>query len=90
MRNVCAKSTKKINQKFNARSDELKITPNAYIEETMSEEGFSEALQNLKRESRERRKALSIRPYPRILFLGTGSCIPNKTRNTSGILLQIR
>jgi ribonuclease Z len=30
-----------------------------------------------------------LQSYPRFLMLGTGSSIPNKIRNTSGILLQI-
>lgn len=69
---------------------ELKINPAEYVKEVMEIEGFSGALQELKQKWSERGKDLTIRPFPRILFLGTGSCIPNKTRNTSGILLQMR
>lgn len=29
-----------------------------------------------------------LKPFPKILFLGAGSCIANKTRNVSAILLQ--
>lgn len=32
----------------------------------------------------------SIGNYPEILFLGTGSSIPNKIRNVSAILLHTR
>lgn len=58
------------------------------MQETMDEEGFGEELEQLK-------KKLAIADvkgqlYPRVTFLGTGSCIPNKTRNTSGILVQTK
>jgi ribonuclease Z len=58
------------------------------VQETMDEEGFGEELEQLK-------KKLSIADvkgqlYPRVTFLGTGSCIPNKTRNTSGILVETK
>ncbi|XP_049817981.1 ribonuclease Z, mitochondrial isoform X2 [Aethina tumida] len=73
-------------------SAELKIIPSDYIEETMSLENFPETLQELKQKwstaKKELAQTVNVRPYPRILFLGTGSCIPNKTRNTSGILLE--
>lgn len=65
------------------------MCPYEYKQETVNVEGFSEALQKLQQEMNERAK-ITIKPYPKILFLGTGSCIPNKTRNTSGILLQTR
>ncbi|CAH0564098.1 unnamed protein product [Brassicogethes aeneus] len=71
---------------------ELKIVPNEYIEETMSIQTFPDVLQSLKQQWNNVKKDLisknSMRLYPKILFLGTGSCIPNKTRNTSGILLE--
>ena len=59
--------------------------------EAFSQEGFSESLniyQNgvltLANQSNN-----SQMNYPEIVFLGTGSAIPNKTRNTSAILVDI-
>lgn len=64
--------------------------PSDYVQEVMKVEGFSVALEELKQKLSEYVKNKAIKPFPKILFLGTGSCIPNKTRNTSGILLQLR
>ncbi|KAJ8922916.1 hypothetical protein NQ315_001458 [Exocentrus adspersus] len=71
------------------RAAELKINPEEYVSETMAVENFSNTLQELKDSLHECRKSLTIGQFPQILFLGTGSCIPNKTRNTSSILLKI-
>lgn len=72
------------------RENELYIDPKQYIEETMTLDGIPELLRDLSGKLETQRKKMYINPYPRILFLGTGSCIPNKTRNTSGILLETR
>lgn len=72
------------------RSMELKLNPSEYINETMVLDDFPNTLQNLKRDLLQRRNSFTIEEFPKILFLGTGSCIPNKTRNTSGILLRTR
>lgn len=69
---------------------ELKLNPSEYINETMVLDDFPNTLQNLKRDLLQRRNSFTIEEFPKILFLGTGSCIPNKTRNTSGILLRTR
>ncbi|XP_063240467.1 LOW QUALITY PROTEIN: ribonuclease Z, mitochondrial-like [Bacillus rossius redtenbacheri] len=72
------------------RQAELTLDPEGFVAETLAVEGFPEELARLRealRAGRERDPA-PARPFPRLLFLGTGSCIPNKTRNTSGILLQ--
>lgn len=39
--------------------------------------------------SSPREQPSSPRDHPRAVFLGTGSCIPSKTRNTSAIHLQL-
>ncbi|KAG5890173.1 hypothetical protein JTB14_014340 [Gonioctena quinquepunctata] len=69
------------------RTAELKINPKEYLEETMVLEDFSAELNKLKEKIKLTRTVKDDK-YPKILFLGTGSCIPNKTRNTSGILLS--
>ncbi|XP_044758744.1 ribonuclease Z, mitochondrial isoform X2 [Coccinella septempunctata] len=71
------------------KSEEVKLKPKEYIEETLSVDGVPTALQDLNAKLQTAVKKVFPTDYPRILFLGTGSCIPNKTRNTSGILLEI-
>ncbi|KAJ8979969.1 hypothetical protein NQ317_013717 [Molorchus minor] len=71
------------------RTAELKLNTVEYVSETMELDGFSDVLQKLYQDLNEMKKRLTVRDYPKILFLGTGSCIPNKTRNTSGILLTL-
>ncbi|XP_068145879.1 ribonuclease Z, mitochondrial [Drosophila tropicalis] len=68
------------------RSLEVKLTPEEYIKETHAVAGFTELLTQLKSESKN--VPISTNTYPRLIFLGTGSCIPNKTRNVSSILIQ--
>lgn len=68
----------------------MKLNPKEYVRETMVLEDFPNVLQELRTELKLKREQLQVSSFPSILFLGTGSCIPNKTRNTSGILLQIR
>nr|XP_023017824.1 ribonuclease Z, mitochondrial [Leptinotarsa decemlineata] len=71
------------------RTTELKLNPKEYIEETMVLEEFSKLLSELKTKLIQKKLTLANVNYPKILFLGTGSCIPNKTRNTSGILVTL-
>lgn len=56
----------------------------------MSVDGFKQTLQDLKIQLLNKKIGSRFQDYPRVVFLGTGSCIPNKTRNTSGILFEIR
>ncbi|XP_021942472.1 ribonuclease Z, mitochondrial-like [Zootermopsis nevadensis] len=69
------------------RQGELKLFPKQYIEETRCVDGFPEVLAELKQMLMET-QVDPLRKFPQVLFLGTGSCIPNKTRNTSSILIH--
>ncbi|XP_050513162.1 ribonuclease Z, mitochondrial isoform X2 [Diabrotica virgifera virgifera] len=69
------------------RSLELRLNPTEYLEETYNVADFKTVLETLK--SNLNSKTVSRDEFPKIIFLGTGSCIPNKTRNTSGILLAL-
>lgn len=59
-----------------------------YIDETHAVEGFSESLEALKETLSKSTSPLN-QQFPKITFFGTGSCIPNKTRNTSAILVEL-
>ncbi|KAL1494480.1 hypothetical protein ABEB36_010074 [Hypothenemus hampei] len=70
-------------------SSSVRLDLDEFVNETTSLTDFPAALKELQESLSLAKSNLTISDYPRIIFLGTGSCIPNKTRNTSGILLQI-
>ncbi|KAJ6648448.1 Ribonuclease Z, mitochondrial [Pseudolycoriella hygida] len=73
------------------RLNELVVNYDEYIGESAEIPGFLESLDDLKQQLRQsyvNEKTLRGDEYPKILFLGTGSCIPNKTRNVSAILVH--
>ncbi|XP_017000181.2 ribonuclease Z, mitochondrial [Drosophila takahashii] len=68
------------------RTLESKLTPEEYVKETHAVPGFIELLAKYKEDYSFPHN--SANSYPKIIFLGTGSCIPNKTRNVSSILIK--
>lgn len=64
------------------------LKPQEYIDESLSQNGLKSSLDELKLTLADL-VPISDRKYPKITFLGTGSCIPNKTRNTSAILVEL-
>lgn len=60
-----------------------------YVDETLAVPGLPVAIESMKTTVAES-VPLSDRKYPKVIFLGTGSAIPNKTRNTSAILVETR
>jgi ribonuclease Z len=74
---------------FFCRQGELKLHTKLFIEETQCMDGFPEVLAELKQKLVETEIG-AVRKFPQVVFLGTGSCIPNKTRNTSSILIHTR
>ncbi|XP_061377114.1 ribonuclease Z, mitochondrial isoform X5 [Danaus plexippus] len=73
------------------RSAEPKLHIQDYIKETMDVDGFVGSLEHFRRvvDSMRYTKNDLQKEYPKVVFLGTGSCIPSKTRNTSAIVVQI-
>lgn len=65
----------------------LNVNPKLFEEETMAVSGFPEILKEMKSTIEEKETGLE---YPKVIFFGTGSAIPNKTRNTSAILVEVR
>ncbi|XP_066140566.1 ribonuclease Z, mitochondrial [Euwallacea fornicatus] len=70
------------------RTSGINLDVQEFLSETSSLPDFPIALRDLQQTLEMSRAKLNIKEFPKLLFLGTGSCIPNKTRNTSGILLQ--
>ncbi|XP_039754100.1 ribonuclease Z, mitochondrial isoform X1 [Pararge aegeria] len=73
------------------RSMEPKLHIQDYIQETMDADGFVPSLDQFRHLVDRMRYAKTElqKEYPKVVFLGTGSCIPSKTRNTSAIVLHI-
>lgn len=69
------------------RSLETILKPSEYIKEITDLDGAIESLDALK-QGNLTAPVDRTDQYPKIIFLGTGSCIPNKTRNVSSILIH--
>lgn len=65
------------------------LKPQDYVNESLSQKGLKSCLEELKSTLASDLIPVSDRAFPKITFLGTGSCIPNKTRNTSAILVEL-
>lgn len=73
------------------RLNESSVCRDEYLNESASIPGFAESLDELKQQLRQsyaNEKISRADEYPKVLFLGTGSCVPNKTRNVSAILVH--
>lgn len=69
--------------------NEISLHPKEYVNEVIEIDGILDALAELQTNINARTKLLSVDEYPKIVMLGTGSSIPSKVRNTSGILLRV-
>lgn len=70
------------------RSVEVSPNPTEFIKEITDVDGVSQVLEELKRNRAHLSPVDRCSQYPKIVFFGTGSCIPNKTRNVSSILVH--
>uniref|UniRef100_A0A182P4Q1 Zinc phosphodiesterase ELAC protein 2 n=1 Tax=Anopheles epiroticus TaxID=199890 RepID=A0A182P4Q1_9DIPT len=73
------------------RTQEASLNPTEYLNELDLLPDFKGALGELKQQlaqhTERRSTAVRADQFPRLVFLGTGSSIPNKTRNVSAILI---
>lgn len=68
----------------------IKLNPDLFIQEALEQTDFNNNLQELRNKlCEEKLVKINNSEYPEIVFLGTGSCIPSKVRNVSGILVNI-
>ncbi|XP_058824529.1 ribonuclease Z, mitochondrial [Topomyia yanbarensis] len=75
------------------RTQEAVINPAEYLQELEDLADFKAALDDVRKKLEDQKcdDAQSIvrsEAFPRVVFLGTGSSIPNKTRNVSAILIH--
>lgn len=70
------------------RSFESVVDKDEFIKEIHAFDGVTESLENLKQLTKNAAMVDRCNQYPKVVFLGTGSCIPNKTRNVSSILVH--
>lgn len=70
------------------RSLEARPNPADFVKEVTDIVGVAEELEILKKGHFSSSSVDRNHQYPRVVFLGTGSCIPNKTRNVSSILVH--
>lgn len=75
---------------FIDRSLEATVNADEFIKEIMDIEGVAESLEHLKQINAQSPPVDRSNQYPKVVFLGTGSCIPNKTRNVSSILIHTK
>ena len=68
----------------------IPVTPETYLAELAADETPATHLDEYRRSARAALCPPSEDLYPQTVFLGTGSSIPNKKRNTSGILVNLR
>lgn len=73
---------------FIDRSLEATVNADEFIKEVIDIEGVAESLENLRQINSQLPPVDRCNQYPKVVFLGTGSCIPNKTRNVSSILIH--
>lgn len=67
--------------------------PEKVVEDSLMNPQLIELIESFKEQSRKligtRSKAVRDKEFPKIITFGTGSCIPNKTRNVSANLVHI-
>lgn len=70
------------------RSLEVRPNPAEFVREITDFDGVTETLEALKKDRLRLSPVDRKNQYPKVVFFGTGSCIPNKTRNVSSILVH--
>lgn len=62
-----------------------------FLDEVTELSEFDACLKDLKAQFTEESKVSKpFTKYPEVVFLGTGSAMPNRERNVSGIMLHVR